>query len=120
VYAPLGAARRHRALNILAAFAASAAWHVLAVLSPQLSWLQVAAVATWAAVNAAAVILHVEAPWRRWRAATARVPRSLRIAVQVPAMWALGSLTVTLLSLGHSHASAARLGALLRLLTGLW
>ena len=114
VYAPLGANRRHQVLNILAAFAVSGVWHVFAVMSPQLRWPQVAAIALWATVrrrrgdgvgeDSAVRSRHRVTAWRM---------------LQIPLMWALGALTPLLLSLSPAGTSADRLPRLIRLLLGL-
>jgi hypothetical protein len=114
VYAPLGASHRHQVLNILAAFAVSALWHVLAVLSPQLRWPQVAAITLWAAINAVAVTASAKMPWRAGAAAS-----PVWRTVQIPLMWALGALTPMLLSLSAPGTPGDRLAHLVRLLIGL-
>ncbi len=119
VYAPLGASRRHQSLNILAAFTVSFAWHAVGVpfLSPDFHWAYMAPVALWAALNAAAVLAHVNADRLGLLRSPALIPTPLRIAVATVLTWGLGAFTPILLS--YQGPAVERLPGLIRLLLGL-
>ncbi|MFI5010664.1 MAG: MBOAT family O-acyltransferase [Solirubrobacterales bacterium] len=118
VYAPLGASRRHQSVNIAAAFAVSLLWHVLGVpfLTPNFRPEYATAVALWAGVNAAAVLVHVNVTRTGALRAPSIVPLWVRTAVATGLVWALGSLTPILLH--YQGPAAAGLPHLLRLLLG--
>ena len=80
VYGPLGANRRHRAVNVVAAFGVSWLWHVLGVAffahnaRPALVY----PITFWATLNATVMIGWLEWRARGWRVLPARPPSHRR------------------------------------------
>jgi len=107
VYAPLGANRRHQSLNILAAFAVSLAWHCAGVpfLSADFHARYLAPITLWAAVNAIAVIGHVQMTRRHWAVLPGATPAPVRRWVHTFLTFCLGTFSVTLpsMQLGAQH-----------------
>ncbi len=99
VYAPLGANQRHQSANILAAFAVSWLWHALGIpfLGKAFTLFHLAPITLWAAVNAVAVVAHVQAQRRGVRILPAATPPALRRAIHIVLTACLGSLSVTFL-----------------------
>ena len=119
VYAPLGANRRHQARNIVAAFAASLVWHWLGVpfASAHFHAAQLAPITLWAAVNAAAVVVHLRLQQRRFALLPTGTPAPVARGSRRLLTFALGSLAVTLPQ--FQGATIDRFPAFVRLLLGL-
>jgi D-alanyl-lipoteichoic acid acyltransferase DltB (MBOAT superfamily) len=98
VYAPLGANRHHQSRNILAAFGVSLVWHWSGVpyVSPDFQAAHLAPITLWAAINAVAVVGHVQATRHRWRLLPDATPAAVRHAVHVFLTLCLATLSVTL------------------------
>jgi hypothetical protein len=102
VYIPLGGNRRRQTRNIVAAFGASLLWHWAGqpfLGSPMWS-LQLAPIALWAALNAAAVAAQAAARRNGWRLLPAATPPLLRRGLHWAGTLVLASFTVTLLGFG--------------------
>lgn len=99
VYAPLGANQRHQSLNILAAFGVSWLWHAFGIpfLGKQFTLFHLAPITLWAAVNAVAVVAHVQAQRHGVRILPASTPSSLRRAIHILLTACLGTFSVTFL-----------------------
>ena len=99
VYAPLGANQRHQSANIAAAFAVSWLWHAVGIpfLGKEFTLFHLAPITTWAAVNATAVVAHVQAQRYGLRILPASTPAPLRRAIHILLTACLGTLSVTLL-----------------------
>ncbi|MFN8542853.1 MAG: MBOAT family O-acyltransferase [Candidatus Binatia bacterium] len=119
VYAPLGANRRHQALNIAAAFAVSLVWHWagLAFLGPRFGWRTLVPMTAWAVLNAGAVIGHMQLQRRCITLAPAATPVLVRRGTKIALTWILGSFSAILpLFQGET---LARFPGYVRLLLGL-
>jgi hypothetical protein len=102
VYIPLGGNRRRQTRNIAAAFTVSMLWHWAGqpFLGAPMWPLQLAPIALWAALNAAAVAGQAAARRRGWRLLPAATPPRLRSALHWAGTLVLASFTVTLLGFG--------------------
>ena len=119
VYAPLGASRRHPALNILAAFGVSLVWHWMGVpfLTARFAVRDLWPIFVWALVSATAVIAHLHFQRRGWRLLPAGTPEPLRRSAKIFFTMCLGTLAATLPS--FQLGASERLPTFIRLLVGL-
>jgi D-alanyl-lipoteichoic acid acyltransferase DltB (MBOAT superfamily) len=119
VYGPLGANQRHQSRNILAAFAVSWLWHVVGVpfIGREFTPLHLAPITLWAAINAAAVIGHVQARQHQLRILPASTPQPLRRGIHMFLTACLGTTSVTLLQFQGGQID--RFVPFLRVLVGL-
>jgi len=106
VYVPLGGNRRHRTLNIFAAFVVSTVWHaagVLFVLKPTATAMVFVPIVTWGMLNFVGVAAH--SAWRqRWPAGTWMPETSLASrACKIALTLCFGSFTVTVLGFPRDH-----------------
>jgi D-alanyl-lipoteichoic acid acyltransferase DltB (MBOAT superfamily) len=118
VYGPLGASRRHQALNVAAAFGVSWLWHVIGTpfLGLHASVAQVAPMTLWAALNIAAVVGHLEWQRRRWTVLPPATPERVRRVPKIALVWMLASFNVT--PLNFQGDQIGRFWDYLRLLVG--
>jgi D-alanyl-lipoteichoic acid acyltransferase DltB (MBOAT superfamily) len=105
VYGPLGANRRHQALNILAAFGVSWSWHVLGLpfLTSSLTPTLVAPITFWAILNASALIAHLGWQRRGWTVLPPGTPERLRRGTKMGLTWLLAAFNVAPLQFQIDH-----------------